>query len=131
MKAFLISLVEQIAVIHNRLLSLNDAYEYNFSDKELHFIVIGIVGMAAVLLLQPLFTLLAKTDHVIVITFIYVFTFIIVLTFAIEIGQGYTGTGTMDFADIVSGVNGFLLFFIIFALIRAVIRTIIKIVRGK
>lgn len=34
--------VELIAKAHNRLLSLNDSYEYNFTDKELHFLVIGV-----------------------------------------------------------------------------------------
>ena len=36
MKAFLYGVVELIAEIHRYLLKLNDAYEYNFSDKELH-----------------------------------------------------------------------------------------------
>ena len=129
MKAFLMWIVETIARFHTAILSLNDAYEYNFSDKELHFLVVGIIGLLAVLLIQPLFTLLARTDHIIVITFIYVLTLIIVLVFAIEIGQGFSGTGTMDFADITSGVNGFLLFFFIFAIIRAIIRGIIKLFR--
>jgi len=130
MKAFLLFLVEEIARFHTSILSLNDSYEYNFSDKELHFIVIGVIGMAVLLLVHPLFTLLARTDHIIVISFIYVFTLILVLVFAIEIGQGYSGSGTMDFADITSGVNGFLLFFFIFAIIRAIIRGIIKLFRG-
>ena len=129
MKAFLMWIVETIARFHTAILSLNDAYEYNFSDKELHFLVIGIIGLLAVLLIQPLFTLLARTSHISVITFIYVLTLIIVLVFAIEIGQGFSGTGTMDFADITSGVNGFLLFFFIFAIIRAIIRGIIKLFR--
>ena len=128
MRQFFISLVWELARIHNRLLSLNDAYEYNFNDKQLHFLVIGILGIAAVLLIQPLFTLLAKTDHIIVITFIYVFTLIIVLTFAVEIGQGLSGTGSMDFADVISGVYGFLLFFFIFAAVRAVIRGIFHLI---
>lgn len=131
MKTLLIGFVEWIALIHSRLLTLNDAYEYYFTDKQLHFLVIGLLGLGLVFLFQPLFTLLAKHDHVIAITFIYVFTLIIVFTFAIEIGQGYSGTGTMDFTDIMSGVNGFLLFFIIFAVIRGVIRAIVKLIRGE
>ena len=124
MRQLLVSLVWELARIHNRILTLNDAFEYNFTDKQLHFLVIGIIGIAAVLLIHPLFTLLAKTDHILVITFIYVFTLIIVLTFAVEIGQGLSGTGSMDFADIVSGVYGFLLFFLIFAAIRGLVRGI-------
>ena len=45
MKELLYGIVELLAKIHSYLLRLNDAYEYNFSDKELHFLVIGILGM--------------------------------------------------------------------------------------
>ncbi|MEE1228276.1 MAG: hypothetical protein U0K57_04830 [Lachnospiraceae bacterium] len=129
MEQFLRSLVIAFARAHSYILSLNDAYEQNFSDKELHFLVIGLIGMALVAVIYPLFQALSH-DHVLVIVFIYVFTLILVLTFAIEIGQGYSGTGTMDFADIEFGVVGFLLFFAIFALIRTVVIAIIDLVRG-
>ena len=75
-----------------------DAYEYNFSDKELHFLVIGILGMMFIFVVYPVFKWLAKHDHVMVIAWIYVFTLIIVITFAIEIGQKVTNTGNMEFA---------------------------------
>ena len=45
MKELLYGIVELLAKIHSYLLRLNDAYEYNFSDKELHFLVIGILGL--------------------------------------------------------------------------------------
>ena len=45
MKELLYGIVELLAKIHSYLLRFNDAYEYNFSDKELHFLVIGILGM--------------------------------------------------------------------------------------
>ena len=104
MKEFLYGIIEIIAEIHSRILSLNDAYEYNFTDKELHFLVIGILGMAFIFVIYPLFKWLAKHDHVMVIAWIYVFTLIIVITFAIEIGQKVTNTGNMEFADIIFGV---------------------------
>lgn len=129
MRDFLYTLVEQISIIHNKIMQLNDAYEYNFSDKQLHFIVIGVLGMALVFLIHPIFKLLAKTNHVMVITWIYVFTLIIVLTFAIEIGQKVTHTGVMDFGDIVFGVFGFFLLFALFACVRCIIKAIIKLFR--
>ena len=97
-------IVDFLARAHSRLLTLNDHYELFFSDKQLHFWVIGVIGMLLIFAIHPLFTLLAKTDHVMVISWIYVFTMILVLTFAIEIGQGWSGQGTMDFDDIVFGV---------------------------
>ena len=129
MKEFLYAIVGYIAKAHNAILGLNDAYEYNFTDKQLHFLVIGIIGMLLVFVIHPIFTWLAKHNHTLVITWIYVFTMIIVLTFAIEIGQKVSHTGAMDFADIVFGVMGFILMFAVFAAIRGIILGIIKLIR--
>ncbi len=128
METFLRAIVISFARMHSYILSLNDAYEQHLSDKELHFFVIGAVGMVLVLMIYPLFQWLSQ-DHVIWIVFIYVFTLILVLTFAIEIGQGYSGTGTMDFDDIVSGVMGFLLFFLVFAIARELILIVAELFR--
>ena len=98
----------------------NDKYEYAFSDKELHFLIIGFLGMGFIFVVYPVFKWLAKRDHIMTIAWIYVFTLIIVITFAIEIGQKVSNTGTMDFADIAFGVVGFLYMYIIFALLRGI-----------
>ena len=119
-------IVSFITRIHNYVLSLYDGIEYSFTDKELHFIVIGIVGIGLVFIIHPIFRMLANGDHILTISFIYVFTLIIVITFAIEIGQWATGTGAMEFADITAGVLGFLAVFCVFAIIRALIRLIFK-----
>ncbi len=131
MKAFLYGIVELIAKIHNHLMQMNNEYEYNFSDKELHFLVIGILGMAFVFVVYPVFKWLAKRDHVMVIAWIYVFTLIIVITFAIEIGQKVTNTGNMDFADIVFGIVGFIVMFFAFSIVRGVYHGILNFIRKK
>ena len=131
MKEFLYTIVYMISKIHNRLMGLNDAYEYNFSDKELHFIVIGVLGMLMIFVVYPFFKSLAKHDHIMVIAWIYVFTLIIVITFAIEIGQKVTNTGNMDFADIVFGVVGFIVLFFIFSCIGAVYHLIVRLIRRR
>lgn len=115
-----------IAKIHNKIMQLNDAYEYNFSDKELHFIVIGVLGMGMLFVIYPVFKWLAAHNHVMVITWIYVMTLIVVITFAIEIGQKVTNTGRMEFADILFGLAGFLWMFFVFAIIRAIYHLILK-----
>ena len=61
----------------------------------------------------------------------YVFTVIIVLTFAIEIGQKVTGTGAMEFADIVFGIVGFIVMFLIFALMRAIYKGILQVIHNR
>lgn len=129
MKEFLYLIVRIIAKIHNYLMGLNDAYEYDFSDKELHFLVIGVLGMGLIFVIYPLFKYLAKRNHVMVIAWIYVFTLITVITFAIEIGQKVTHTGNMEFADIVFGVFGFIVLFLIFSCIRALYHAICRGIR--
>lgn len=126
MKEFLYLIIEIIAEFHTQLMGLNDAYEYNFTDKELHFIIIGLIGMALIFVIYPVFKWLAKRDHIMTITWIYVFTLIIVLTFAIEIGQKVSNTGVMEFADIMFGVVGFLAMYGVFAIIREFVHWIIN-----
>lgn len=125
LKKLLYWCVEMISKAHTYILQLNDAYEYQFSDKELHFLVIGLLGMGMVVVIYPFFKWLAKHGHEMVITWIYVFTLIVVITFAIEIGQSITHTGTMEFADIVFGLVGFILMFAVFSLVRSVIHLIV------
>lgn len=120
----LYGLVELVARIHSYLLRLNDANEYNFTDKELHFLIIGILGMAMIFVVHPLFKWLVRNNHVMVVSWIYVFTLIIVITFAIEIGQRITNTGNMEFADIMFGVLGFISMFIVFSVVRGIYHVI-------
>ena len=129
MSKFLYALVGMVAKIHNYIMRLNDAYEYNFTDKELHFLVIGVLGMLFIFVVYPFFKALAQSGHVMVIAWIYVFTLIIVITFAIEIGQKITHTGNMDFADRVFGIFGFLVMFFLFSLVRGVYHGIKKLYR--
>lgn len=131
MKEFLYLVMEIISRVHSKLLSLNDAYEYNFTDKELHFLIIGIIGMIMVFAVYPVFKWLAKNNHIMTITWIYVFTLIIVLTFAIEIGQKVSNTGAMEFADIMFGLVGFLVMYFVFALCRELFHWIIKFFKKK
>lgn len=128
MREFLYGLIEAIAKVHQYILQLNDSYETNFTDKELHFLVIGLIGVFLLLIIYPLFKWLARKNKVMVITWIYVFTLIVGLTFAIEIGQRLTSTGTMDFADVMFGVVGFLVMFAICMVIRLIYHLIWKLI---
>ncbi len=130
MKELLYWIVQCIAKIHSWLLRLNDAYEYNFTDKQLHFLVIGVLGMGLIFTVYPVFKWLAKRGHVMTIAWIYVFTLIIVITFAIEIGQKVTNTGAMEFADIVMGVFGFVVMYTVFAVIRQIVKAIAGLIGG-
>lgn len=129
MKELLYDCVGIVAKLHDKIMQLNNAFETNFSDKDLHFLVIGILGMCMLFVIYPLFKSLAKRNHEMVIAWIYVFTVIIVITFAIEIGQKITKTGYMEFADIMYGLVGFLVMFGIFIVLRMIYHGIIRLIK--
>lgn len=115
-----------ITRIHNYLLTMNNQIENSFTDKELHFLIVGAFGIVMLLIIHPIFLWLANHGHTIALSFLFVFTVIVTLTFAIEIGQGYYGTGSMEFDDVVYGVAGFLAFFTVFLVIRGIIHLIAR-----
>lgn len=119
MVRFLYFLVNGIARIHDKILQLNDSSALFLSDKQLHFAIMGLIGMGLLLVIYPLFIVLSK-KHVLAIAWIYVFTVMVVLSFAIEIGQGITNTGNVDLDDVISGLAGFMVLFIIFAVLRMI-----------
>ena len=131
MKNALYALVSLVASFHDRILTLNDSFPTVLSDKELHFLVVGIFGMLFFFAVHGLFRWLVRRGHLMAVSWIYVFTVILVLTFAIEIGQHITHTGVLEFADIVYGVVGFLIFFGIFAAARSLILLFFKLTAEK
>ncbi len=117
-------IVSQIAKIHDKLGVLNKTMKIPLNDKQLHFVIIGIIGLLMIFIVYPIFKKLAEKTHTMVIAWIYVFTLMIVLTFAIEIGQGYTHTGAVEMADVVYGLAGFLAMFAVFSVIRMIYHVI-------
>lgn len=127
MKKIVDLMINIIYKAHTYLMSINDSYENSLTDKQLHFLIIGLMGIGMLAVLYPLFKWLAKKNLTILVTWFYVFTVLVVVTFAIEIAQWYSNTGNMDFNDIVAGLVGyfamsfvFVLIVIIFELIKSI-----------
>lgn len=99
--------------IHHWILSLNDNYSWALSDKDLHFIIFGLLSLAFFIGTNFMFKRLAKISLNLV-SFIYTFTVMFALALAIEFGQRYTNQGIMDFDDVLYGIYGFIAFFIIY-----------------
>lgn len=106
-----------MAQVHDSMMRLNDGFELRMSDKDWHFIIMAVMGMAMFFLVHAVFKRLAKWS-ITAVSFIYVFTVMTVLGFAIEIGQRISGTGQMDFSDIVAGLYGVLAFFAVYTAYR-------------
>ncbi len=77
------------------------------SDGQLHFLVFGLFGLVAFILVDAVFRRLAKWS-VSLLSFLYTGTLLAVLALSVEIQQRLTGRGAMDFADLMAGVWGFL-----------------------
>lgn len=106
-----------MAQVHDSMMRLNDGFELRLSDKDWHFIIMAVMGMAMFFLVHAVFKRLAKWS-ITAVSFIYVFTVMTVLGFAIEIGQRISGTGQMDFSDVVAGLYGVLAFFAVYTAYR-------------
>ena len=98
---------------------LNDGFEWYLDDKELHFVFMAMLAAVLFFAVHAVFKRLAKWS-VSAISFIYVFTIMTVVGFAIEIGQKVSGTGEMEFSDIVAGLYGVLAFFGVYLAVRLI-----------
>ena len=96
---------------------LNDGFELYLSDEEMHFVFMAVLAALLFFAVHALFRRLAKWS-VAAISFIYVFTVMTVIGFAIEIGQKVSGTGEMEFSDIVAGLYGVVAFFAVYVVCR-------------
>ena len=130
MREMLYQIIYWVTRVHDHILSINDNGGYYFNDKQLHFLVIGGLGMMMIFVVYPIFKLLAKYGHTMVIAWLYVFTLVLVICFAIEIGQWYSGTGKPEAVDITYGIAGFLFMFAGFAIIRGLFLAIVRLIRG-
>ena len=98
---------------HDKLILSTRYMGLHLNDKQLHFLVIGILGIVLFLFVNKVFKYLIRYSLT-AISFIYTFTVLVVLVFAIEIEQKITGRGNMEFQDILEGLWGFLVVFIIY-----------------
>lgn len=124
-------MIDIIYKAHTYFLSMNDSFEAQLSDKQLHFLIIGLLGIAMLIVIYPLFKWMAKKNLTVLISWFYVFTVLVVITFAIEIGQWYSHTGEMDFNDILAGLVGYFAMSFIFLLVVAIIELIKSIFKKK
>ena len=124
-------LIDIIYKTHTYFLSMNDSFEAQLSDKQLHFLIIGLLGIGMLLVIYPLFKWMAKKNLTVLISWFYVFTVLVVITFAIVIGQWYSHTGEMDFNDILAGLVGYFAMSFIFLLVVAIIELIKSIFKKK
>ena len=117
----MITLFKIIAAIldflHIAFIKLSQLLGFSLTDKQLHFWIIGITGILFFIVVDLFFREISKFS-ITAISFIYTFTLLVVFVFALEIEQKITGSGVMEFKDILFGLWGFIVFFGVFLAIK-------------
>lgn len=117
MRILLKSLAGLVNYLHDLILAVSNALGLGLSDKDLHFWVIGALGLFIFILSDYIFKFLAKWS-ISAISFIFTLTILTVFVFAVEIEQAITGRGNMEFIDITMGIYGFLIFAAIYLVLK-------------
>jgi len=128
-KEIVIILAEIVNDIHD---ILTDMFGLHMTDKQLHFWIIGIIGMVTFFMVYFFFKIIEKMKwSTTILSFVYIFTVMFVLVFAIELQQAITSRGNMEFADAVAGLWGFMLMFLIYAVVAILIYFLFKTFKKK
>jgi hypothetical protein len=109
-------LAEAVNGLHDILIRIsNNALGLNLTDKDLHFWIMGVIGIGVFFFIFAVTKWLSKMPFgITMISFLYTMTFMFVLVFAIEIQQAITNRGNMEFADAAIGLWGFLVLFMVY-----------------
>ncbi|AMM93009.1 MULTISPECIES: hypothetical protein [Peribacillus] len=122
MKEFIQILAEIVNNLHDFILFfVSDTLNSNATDKDLHFWIMGIIGIIIFLFVLFLSNLISRMRFgITILSFLYTFTVMVVLVFAIEIQQALTSRGNMEFQDAAVGLWGFIVFFMVFAVVSSI-----------
>jgi hypothetical protein len=116
--------------IHDLVVAMAKSRGMTLTDKDLHFWIVGGIGIVLYAVTNLVFKRLAKLS-IEIISFIYTFTVLVVIVFALEIEQKITGRGDMEFQDIIFGLWGFILMFTVYLAILLIFMAVRKWVKKR
>lgn len=122
-------LIEWIGLVHDRLLTLNDRFPAVLTDKELHFLLFGLLGLVLCWLFGVLLRLCARRGRFVLPALLFALAAVTALAFAVEAAQQLTHTGQGELADVRAGVTGSAVFCGVGVLLRALIRALLRLLR--
>ncbi|MGM0829385.1 MAG: hypothetical protein ACQEWF_17300 [Bacillota bacterium] len=122
MKEGITLIVEIINNLHDMFIVLASDLGFTLTDKDLHFWIMGIIGISVFFFVYFVSKILSKLKFgITALAFFYTLTFMFVLVFAIEIQQAITNRGQMEFIDAIVGLWGYIVFFFIYIGFAAII----------
>ena len=121
MKETIQMIADMINNLHDFIqLFVYDSLELNVTDKDLHFWIMGFIGIFVFLFVLIVSKLISKLPFgITILSFLYTTTCMVVLVFVIEIQQALTNRGNMEFQDAIIGLWGFFVFFLVFVAVSA------------
>ncbi|MEH7252194.1 hypothetical protein V7111_08720 [Neobacillus niacini] len=133
MKELILMFTELLNNIHDFIqIYANNYLNLGLNDKDLHFWIMGVIGIFVFVIVLILSKLIARMPFgITILSFLYTLTFMVVLVFAIEIQQAITNRGNMEFYDAVIGLWGFFVFFLGFVIISSIILLIKKVLINR
>lgn len=122
MKEGITLIVEIINNLHDMFIVLASDLGFTLTDKDLHFWIMGIIGITVFFFVYFVSKILSKLKFgITALAFFFTLTFMFVLVFAIEIQQAITNRGQMEFIDAIVGLWGYIVFFFIYIGFAAII----------
>ena len=128
MESVLILVSGFINFLHDFILGVMEQSGTAISDKELHFLIFGLIGMIIFFCSHAAFKFLQRWG-IGLISFIFTGIVLTVLAVGIEIEQYITRQGSMETLDVLAGVAGFLVFFLAYCVILIIWRLILTLVK--
>jgi hypothetical protein len=116
--------------IHDLIVAMAKSRGLTLTDKDLHFWIVGGIGIVLYAVTNVVFKRLARLS-IEIISFIYTFTVLVVIVFALEIEQKITHRGDMEFQDIVFGLWGFILMFALYLAIVLIVMAVGKLIKKR
>ncbi len=122
------SAVSIINRLHDVLLLVVRKLGLQLSDKQLHFWILGVIGIALFVAVDVAFRWVSKWS-ISALSFVYTLTVLVVIALSMEVQQRITRRGTLDFNDIVAGIWGFIVLLGLYILVRTAIQFSSKLYR--
>lgn len=122
MVEILVQVANMVNDLHDFIWALSRQLGLPFNDKDLHFWVIGLLGVFFFIFIDNLVRRLAKYN-ISLVSFIFTFTILVILVLSLEVQQKIMGRGDMELQDIVSSLWGFLVLFGFYLVYRLVVNS--------
>ncbi len=128
METVLIMVSRVINFLHDLIVGMMRQSGTAISDKELHFWVIGLIGMIIFFSSYAAFKYLQRWG-IGAVSLVFTVIIVTILAVGIEVEQYITGGGRMETFDVLAGVAGFLALFLVYCLLLLIGRLLQALMR--